>query len=212
MAKPAIGLFIACILITVLGCTRGIYPSTIERDTELIKFANRLTGEFSSKRQAAADSTYLAISLSMTPIWINRTDGIWLYVEQALADKKEKPYRQRVYKLNHPQATTFTSEIYTIRNASDVVGLQKDPSKAAALTYDQLDKKEGCTVFLKKVNQGYEGGTEGKACLSELRGARYATSIIRLGIDYLESWDQGFDASDKQVWGATKGGYLFIRE
>ena len=212
MIKPAIGIFTLWILATAFGCTRHTYPNVIERDTELIKFANRLVGEFSSKKQASADSSYLAISLSMTPIWINREDGIWLYVEQALSDKKEKPYRQRVYKLNHPEATTFTSEIYTIRNAGEVVGLQKDRRKAAALTFDQLDKKDGCTVVLRKINKLYEGGTEGKACLSDLRGARYATSKIRLGNDFLESWDQGFDPSDKQVWGATKGGYLFMRE
>jgi len=28
----------------------------------------------------------------------------------------------------------------------------------------------------------------------------------------LISWDQGFDANDKQVWGATKGGYIFIKK
>jgi hypothetical protein len=25
----------------------------------------------------------------------------------------------------------------------------------------------------------------------------------------MTSWDRGFDAQDRQVWGATKGAYLF---
>ncbi|MFM7544645.1 MAG: CpcT/CpeT family chromophore lyase [Ignavibacteria bacterium] len=28
----------------------------------------------------------------------------------------------------------------------------------------------------------------------------------------LESWDQGFDKNGVQVWGAIKGGYIFVRE
>jgi hypothetical protein len=26
------------------------------------------------------------------------------------------------------------------------------------------------------------------------------------------SWDRGFDASGAQVWGAEKGGYIFLNE
>ena len=28
----------------------------------------------------------------------------------------------------------------------------------------------------------------------------------------IESWDQGFDANGKQVWGAEKGGYVFLKQ
>uniref|UniRef100_UPI0038D3A63C CpcT/CpeT family chromophore lyase n=1 Tax=Flavobacterium sp. TaxID=239 RepID=UPI0038D3A63C len=48
-----------------------------------------------------------------------------------------------------------------------------------------------------------------KTCASELRGASYATSKVTITANQVLSWDQGFDKDDKQVWGATKAGYIF---
>jgi len=65
-------------------------------------------------------------------------------------------------------------------------------------------------VILRKTADGvFEGSTVGKGCASELRGASYATSEVRITPEQLLSWDRGFDAQGKQVWGATKGGYVF---
>jgi len=55
----------------------------------------------------------------------------------------------------------------------------------------------------------FAGQTGNKTCSSELRGARYASSKVTVTKNEILSWDQGFDKEDKQVWGATKGGYIF---
>lgn len=151
-------------------------------------------------------------SLVMTPIWTHRTDGKWLYVEQAMASKLDKPYRQRVYHLQHPSKDTFISDIYTIKDALNFAGLKEDKSKRDKLIFDLLDLKEGCTVTLVHRDSIYEGGTDRDKCPSELRGAKYATTKIVLRKNELVSWDQGFDATGKQVWGATEGGYVFIKQ
>lgn len=65
---------------------------------------------------------------------------------------------------------------------------------------------------LLKKNNIYEGGTNADHCPSDLRGAKYATTKILLKKGELHSWDQGFDANGKQVWGATNGGYIFIKK
>jgi CpeT protein len=49
-------------------------------------------------------------------------------------------------------------------------------------------------------------------CPSNLRGATYATSEVVVQHDKMISWDRGFDSRDKQVWGAEKGGYIFMKE
>jgi hypothetical protein len=147
----------------------------------------------------------------MKRIWGGRTDGIWLYVEQALATKQDKPYRQRVYRLAHPDKNVFTSDIYTLKSPQDFIGLQQDATKEAGLTKENIELKDGCTVTLRFDGTGYSGGTEADKCPSDLRGASYATTEISLKDGVLESWDRGYDASGKQVWGATKGGYVFIK-
>ena len=71
--------------------------------------------------------------------------------------------------------------------------------------------REGCDVYLTQTDEGYVGSTEGKECVSSLSGASYATSEVTLTPQLLQSWDQGFNASDVQVWGATAGPYNFDR-
>jgi hypothetical protein len=66
---------------------------------------------------------------------------------------------------------------------------------------------------LKKtgVNE-YQGQTGYQTCASELRGAKYASSIVTIENNRMISWDQGFDANGKQVWGAVIGGYVFDKQ
>ncbi len=180
---------------------------------ELAKFQQLMAGKYNSQAQSIADTNYFNISLVMTPIWKDRTDGKWLYVEQAMASKLDKPYRQRVYHLQHPSNNVYTSDIYTIKDAMSFAGAQTDDAKMQKLSFDKIELKEGCTVTLTtNGNDEYVGGTTLDHCPSDLRGAKYATTKITMKGGELVSWDQGFDASGKQVWGAEKGGYIFVKQ
>jgi CpeT protein len=35
---------------------------------------------------------------------------------------------------------------------------------------------------------------------------------VEIFADRLASWDRGWNKEDKQVWGAEKGGYVFIKQ
>lgn len=200
-------------LLIIIGCTATKKTGSNQpTDKELEKLMSLMEGKFSSELQSKSDTNYFNISLVMTPIWTNRTDGKWLYVEQAVATKLDKPYRQRVYHLQHPSTDVFTSDIYTIKDALTFAGLQNDTAKQQKLTVDWIELKDGCTVTLKKQGNLYVGGTDADKCPSDLRGAKYATTKIVLKKGELNSWDQGFDANGKQVWGATQGGYVFIKK
>lgn len=200
-------------IVLLAGCSTSKPGRSVQTtDKELENLYSIMVGKFSSEAQAKKDTAYFNISLVMTPIWPNRTDGKWLYVEQAVSSKLDKPYRQRVYHLQHPFKDRFTSDIYTIKDPLSFAGLQNDKIKREKLTFDLIDIKDGCTVTLVNNNDIYEGGTDGNKCPSDLRGARYATTKITLKNGELDSWDQGFDVGGKQVWGATKGGYIFIKQ
>lgn len=207
-----IHLIIALFSIFFIGCASTNTQTNSSKDPALQEFARMLIGEFSSKEQSLQDTTYLNIHLSMSRIWDDDKSAIWLYVEQAMDAKRDKPYRQRVYKLNHPRKDIFTSEIYTLKNQERFIGLQNDPTKRTMITPDMIELKDGCTVTMNKSIGIYIGGTDADKCPSDLRGASYATTKIILKENMLESWDQGFDKNGVQVWGATKGGYIFVRE
>ena len=204
---------IIAFLISLTCLTSELSAQTApDEDYGLMRLSSWLCGEFSSGEQAKKDTSYFDIYLCMTRIWPDRKDGIWLYVEQAMATKRESPYRQRVYRLNRVEGETFSSEIYTLVNPKEVIGLQQDTAKRSFLTFEKITLKEGCTVFLSESNDVFTGGTDEQKCPSDLRGATYATTKIRLTERELVSWDQGFDAAGNQVWGATKGGYIFIKK
>ena len=92
-------------------------------------------------------------------------------------------------------------------------GAWKDPARLAGLGPSDLKPREGCTVTLRRGEDGsFQGGTVGKGCPGDLAGAAYATSDVLLTADSLVLWDRGFDSDGKQVWGATQGAYRFDRE
>jgi hypothetical protein len=187
-------------------------PSNTEA-AELTRVTEFLTGSFSSEAQSKEDQTYFDVRLHMTPIWPERTDEHWIYVEQALATALDKPYRQRVYhvvwKDGGPVSLVYTLPGDPIKYA----GAWKQSKPLSDLTPERLVARDGCAIVLKRQPDGtYKGATVGTDCKSDLRGASYATSEVMLAADTLTSWDRGFDASGKQVWGAVKGPYVFKKE
>lgn len=171
-----------------------------------------MTGSFSSAAQAEDDSNYHHITLEMAPIWADRAGEHWIYVEQALGTMPDKPYRQRVYRVTQVEDGTFVSVVYTMPNPEKYVGAWQAETPLANLKPEDLELREGCTVYLEydAEKERFTGGTRGEGCSSSLRGAAYATSEVVIIPGRLESWDRGFDQTGAQVWGAEAGPYIFI--
>jgi len=178
-----------------------------ERDVK--KLYQIMQGFYSSEIQSMEDSSYYDIRLKMVPMW-TEFEGYWLYVEQAMADSENKPYRQRVYQLLLANDSTIESRVYTIKNGEQYYGDWKYDNPLEGLTLDSLTERKGCSIWLHKNEDGsFYGSTHNSDCESNLRGATYATSNVMITRQQLDSWDQGFNDSGKQVWGATKGPYQF---
>ena len=172
-----------------------------------------MTGSFSSQAQALEQpDDYFDIRLFMEPIWSDRTDGRWLYVEQAAAWSLERPYRQRVYHLVDTSDGPV-SEVYELPgDPLEFAGAYKEPQRFKSLSPEDLAEREGCAIYLRLVAGAYEGSTLGTGCTSSLGGASYATSEVVITPDTITSWDRGFDDERFQVWGAELGPYVFVRE
>jgi len=193
---------------------QGPVPAISAPSASVDEVAAWMAGIYSSAAQAAKDSAnYKAVVLHMSPIWRDRTDGRWLYVEQAMADAQDKPYRQRIYCLKD-HGGEVQSLVYELPgDALAWAGAWSEPNRMNQLMPSLLTPREGCSVFLKRRDDGaWTGGTKAQACESSLRGAAWASSEVTLTRDRIESWDRGFDASGKQVWGATQGAYVFMKE
>lgn len=169
-----------------------------------------MTGSFNSTKQAEEDTDYDNISLEMHPIWEEREDAYWLYVEQALATAKDKPLSQRIYKVvPADNENGFVSYIYTLPEPEKFVGKWDDVALFKTISPEILEERTGCEVMLQQAGDAYAGATGESSCESNLRGASYETSKVTVTQVGIISWDRGFDKDGKQVWGAEKGGYIF---
>ena len=188
--------------------TPAVKAKAVANDPKILNnFLVNMQGSYSSKAQSKVDKTYYYIVLRMIPIW--KTRGNYMYVEQSLFNKQNKPYRIKIYKYTQKNNNEILNEIYTIKNEQKWIGKYKNPKSFDALSEKDIELKEGCEIIFKRQNDStYIGKSARKSCPSELRGAEYATSKITLTKGKMIAWDQGFDRRNKQVWGATKGGYI----
>ena len=196
----------------VLLCAGCGEPPAAQPDADLLRLGAWMTGSFDSAAQAQADPEYFEIHLHMARIWPNRTDAVWLYVEQAVGGAPEKPYRQRVYRVTPAGDGRYDSAVYELPDPKAWIGAWVADFERPTLTPADLKEREGCTVQLELQADGtFAGSTAGDACGSTLHGAQYATSEVTVYEDRVVSWDRGFDARGEQVWGAEKGGYVFTK-
>ncbi len=200
-------------LVLCAGCTspETVVPAPVEDPLDGV--VATMTGSFSSEAQAAADESYFDIRLEMVPIWTDRTDARWLYVEQAAATALDRPYRQRVYRVSRRDDGAVVSAVYELPgDPLEFAGAWREPERFAAIDPVDLSPRDGCAVVLRAEEDGsWTGSTVGRTCVSTLRGATYATSEVTVSADRIESWDRGFDDAGEQVWGAEQGAYVFLR-
>jgi hypothetical protein len=187
-------------------------PAARGADRDLDRLAAAMCGSFSSAAQAARDTSFFDIRLHIVPIWPERSDARWLYVEQATAERLERPYRQRIYRLRRFPDRRFESAVYTLPGPARFAGAWSDPARFAVLTPDSLSEREGCAVVLRKRGGRWVGGTEGRGCASDLRGAAYATSEAVIDRRGMRTLDRGWHEDGTQAWGSLNGPYEFVKE
>lgn len=206
--KKVILLYFA--IISLQACVnKNIANNSNQTNREVTALAKNMSGTFSSAAQAGRDSAFYDISLVMYPIWEEDEAAEWLYVEQAVSEYKDQPYRQRIYRLAKV-GNEIESRVYELANPEDYIHAWKNPALFDQLKPDDLLLRDGCSVFMKPIaNNCYEGSTRPNACGSSLRGATYATSEVRICEDGIVSWDRGWNEEGEQVWGAETEGYVF---
>ncbi len=179
----------------------------------MLRFEKYLTGSFSSLNQSRTDGDFYDIVLNMVPIWEDRNDGPWLYVEQAVASAADAPYRQRVYHLEQLGENEYVSTVYSFENPEQYAGAHANEDPLSDMSPEDLSVRVGCAISVSwdSNQRAFVGSTNGRDCESSLRGSTYATSEVFLHEDRLVTWDRGFNDENEQVWGAVKGGYIFDR-
>lgn len=224
-AAVAIGIVSGSLLCMALAaCRTGGNASTHDADT----LAQWMSGSFSSRAQHAAEvggdadelralvarhGDHADVRMHAVPVWTERTDGRWLYVERERGNQAAKPESMRVVHI-HVEDGELASDTYLLPgDEARFAGAWKSNAPLQGIGPDALTLREGCTLHWSRADGGtFVGASEPGACRSDLNGAAYAVSRMTVSSARITSWDRGFDASDRQVWGVTSGPYAFERE
>lgn len=192
--------------------TNSAFTADTATTLALERLATLLTGSFTSADQALADKNYRHTTLHTVRIWQDRSDGPWLYLEQALAVAPDQPYRQRVFQLVAAPDGSLETRVFTLDDPIKATGAWRKTVPLSEFTPNHLTFNEGCTVHFRAMPDGaFVGSTRGDGCPSDMRGATHATTEATLTSEKIVWWERGFNATGRQVWGSATGGYVFKR-
>lgn len=178
------------------------------------ELAGVLAGSFTSMEQCAVEG-WGCVESELVRIWPERTDGVWLYQENAwLGDDpesadpgaKERPYFQRLVRLAPDGEGRVLRTIYSLTDPAAAVGAYADTS---VLTPDMVGAPS-CSGPVERIAAGY-WVADFPTCPSGLRGAVRTHSRSIHTPDSFANWDRGFDAQGNVVWGPRASGYVFKR-
>jgi hypothetical protein len=173
------------------------------QERDLKRYIGRITGVFSTYEQHLSDTTFDNVVV-LTNLIRKDVDGTqWIYTEQG-EFKNYKPYRKRVYELKLIE-DVILQRIYYIKDESRFSYLN-----SKSLTEADIYLKDGCDIWIRIDDDGnYNGNTDGKNCVATFRGSSYVTTDFWVYKKKVLSWERGWDLNDNQMWGSTKGYYIF---
>ncbi len=220
MSTPALFSRVLCSICTLVCLSQGCGSETSARIDPSLPSMNcreigtAMTGNYSNEAQAKADAKFDSIVMHMRPIWVDRIDGLWLYVEQSLSATLDKPYRQRVYQIvDGNDANSVEVRIYELPgDLAQYAGAWKKDQPLRQLMPDLLVPRAGCNVTLRlDDSKAWIGSTEPNQCSASSNGASYSMSSVTMTQKEIQSWDRSYDSKGSQVSGSTTGPYIFIK-
>ena len=181
-------------------------------DPMLADYAEAAIGRFSSMAQHQRDAAYDEVEVRVVRIWPERTDGLWLYQEQAIVNQPGRsreqalaaPYFQFVSRIAPLRAGVLRRDNFRVRDGGRFAG-----ARVEALTPSDL-MEASCHNRVERIAPRWFTGTT-ESCAHRYKGAAWMQSLsVMTGNTYV-NWDRGFDLAGNRVWGPEAGGYIFDR-
>ena len=176
--------------------------------------ATALVGNYTNADQVTADPSFEGLEFHACPIWPDRIDGLWVYIEGSRSGSPEKPYRQRIYQIvDGNNASSVDARMYEFpTDPAKFAGAWKNPHLLEEVTPFLLIPRAGCTTtFHTSADGSWVGTMRPTECATDWKGAAYSVSDVTLTKSELSAWDRGYDASGKEVWAATKAPIKFTK-
>ena len=203
----------------LLTIIRPAFSDTIGLDLEkqVKAVASRLEGAMDTSAQSLANVKAPNVRMTTCRVSLTTTEAEWqhnsifLYQEQALTKDLTSSYRQRFLQIS-PSAYSQSVRSLSFKPATPTAWINFCAKPEGDRTIQLRDLGTAvCSVFLKPSGDAYVGNTPADGCPAKIRGAVRIKNHIVLRTIGMDTWDRGFDAAGRQVWGATAESYQFRR-
>lgn len=212
--------FLALGTLTQIG-QPSFSAEVVPLEQQVREVTSRLLGTLDTSAQAKANPQF--VSVRMTTCKIQVTDNasrlagatqsagatpsafppVFLYQEQALSKRLNRPYRQRFMQIS-PDSDGMSVQSLSFKPAEPDrwIGFCNRPV-AERIVPLHIIGEPICSVRLTRSGTTYIGKTPPEGCPANVRGAVKITNTIVLSDVGMDTSDRGFDANGKQVWGAA---------
>lgn len=201
------------LLICLVGVPVAAGAEPVERQVEEV--VARLVGAMDTSQQALTRPGAPDVRITTCRVRLasssTQSSGVILYQEQALTRDLASPYRQRFLRVVPAMdGSGVESGTFKPTRPETLTGLCSRPEAARTVDFD-ANRSPECSVILKPTGKDYVGSTPEGGCPASFRGAVKIANTVVLQPEGMETWDRGFDAAGKQVWGAKEEPYRFRR-
>ena len=201
-----------CLLVTGL-IIRESYANPVPEipslDHQLEEVTSRLVGIMDTAAQANTNPRFVHVRMTtckvkaIDPVSPAVNAQVFLYQEQALAKRLDKPYRQRFMRIvPGNDGISIQSQSFKPTDPKLWIGLCKQPLNDRVVPFAEMGSAV-CNVRLVHSGTDYIGKTPPEGCPANYRGAVRITNTIVLTETGMDTSDRGFDASGNQIWGAA---------
>jgi len=170
--------------------------------------ASFLPGTYESIPQDAKSGASAKVTLRIVRLWPERSGEFWFYEEFENAGEEGRPFLQRLVRIGMTGEETMLRVEYGLPGeASRFAGAWRNPGTAfAGVDPKGLREVPDCRQDVAVQNLiAYAGGTIGKACRARVPPGAYEVSDFLLTATSLRTWNRGYDAAGKIVWGSSAG-------
>lgn len=169
----------------------------------LVKLVTSFVGNYSNQKQVKADSSYQMVYLKVNSVIVPNNPNQWLLFELTTKSHQFDSCQNYLFQIFELNDSVIVFQPYEFPMAAKNNWNYKT-------NFNNLQSKAGCAIFLKKdYNQTLKGQTLSIDCKTNFIQNGFQSFYINLNYNEINWWNTIYDSLGNQIWGNTKGGYIF---
>lgn len=190
-------------MVLLLFSINNLLAQKTSKKPSLVKLMSGLVGKYSNQNQAKFDSSYPMVHLNIQPVKVNQDNNNWLLFEFSNSSNDFDSCFKFLFQIFELNDSVVVFKPFQFSSNQTNWNIEKT-------NFNELTPKMGCAIFLKKVSHHlFVGQTHGIDCKINEKANGFQTISLSLNKNEINWWNIGYDSLGNQVWGNTKGGYIF---